>query len=353
MRPSSHPAIGAVALIAIAVIPSAALACATCGCSLSTEAALGYSAEPGWRASLEFDFINQNQYRTGTHSISNADVAAINDAGGSQEVEKQTINRYITLGLNYIPNPDWNLSLFLPYISRSHTTYGEATNPLTTDLISGASVTSLGDIRFIASYQGLLPTHNLGVQLGVILPTGNYGGPNADGTGIVGRHPVAFNSGPNAQNPSPDNLLDTSLQAGAGATDIIIGAYYYQAISQDFDAFINGQFQAAAAHNLNQAGEDYRPGNLATVSFGIRYAADPKIVPQLQVNITRKSTDQGILADTISTGGTVVYLSPGISASITDKVSVFGFVQLPVYSRLDGYQLFPHWTASAGVTYAF
>jgi hypothetical protein len=106
-------------------------------------------------------------------------------------------------------------------------------------------------------------------------------------------------------------------------------------------------------HNLNQAGEDYRPGNLATVSFGIRYAADPKIVPQLQVNITRKSTDQGVLADTISTGGTVVYLSPGISASITDKVSVFGFVQLPVYSRLDGYQLFPHWTASAGVTYAF
>jgi len=353
MKPSSHLATGALALTAVAVIPSAALACATCGCSLSTEAAMGYSAEPGWRASLEFDFINQDQYRTGTHSISNADVAAINDAGGSQEVEKQTINRYITLGLNYIPTPDWNLSLFLPYISRSHTTYGQATNPLTPDLISGASVSSLGDIRFIGSYQGFLPTHNLGAQLGVILPTGNYGGPNADGTGIVGRHPVAFDSGPNAQNPSPDNLLDTSLQAGAGATDIIVGAYYYQAISQDFDAFINGQFQAAVAHNLNQAGEDYRPGNLATVSFGIRYAADPKIVPQLQVNITRKSTDQGVLADTISTGGTVVYLSPGISASITDKVGVYGFVQLPVYSRLDGYQLFPHWTGSAGVTYAF
>ena len=95
--------------------------------------------------------INQNQYRTGTHSISAADVAAINDAGGSQEVEKQTINRYITLGLNYIPTPDWNLSLFLPYISRSHTTYGEATNPLTPDLISGASD---GRIHLISPVSG-------------------------------------------------------------------------------------------------------------------------------------------------------------------------------------------------------
>ena len=352
MRLSVSRAARVLALMVLAASP-AAFACATCGCSLSTEAAMGYSATPGWRVSLEFDFINQDQYRAGTSSVSPSQVAAINDAGGSQEVEKKTINRYLTLGINYIPSADWNLSLFLPYIDRSHTTYGEATNPLTPDQISGASVSSLGDVRFIASYQGILPTHNLGVQLGVILPTGNYGGPNADGTGIVGRNPVAFNAGPNAQNPSPDNLLDTSLQAGAGATDIILGAYYYQAVSQDFDAFINGQFQAAVAHKLDQAGEDYRPGNLATVSFGIRYAADPKIVPQLQFNITRKSTDQGTLADTISTGGTVVYLSPGASASVTDKLSVYAFVQLPVYSRLYGYQLFPHWTASAGMTYSF
>jgi hypothetical protein len=350
---NQRAAVMATALMALSGAPISALACATCGCSLSSEAAMGYSATPGWRASLEFDFINQDQLRSGTGSISSAQVAAINDAGGSQEVEKQTINRYFTLGLNYIPDADWNFNLAIPFIDRGHTTYGEATNPLSPDQISGASVGSLGDMRFIASYQGLLPTHNLGIQLGIVLPTGNYGGPNADGTGIVGRKPVEFNAGPNAQNPSPDNLLDTSLQAGAGATDVIVGAYYYQAISQDFDAFVNGQFQAAVRHNLDSAGEDYRPGNLATVSFGVRYAANPEIVPQLQVNITRKSTDQGTLADTISTGGTVVYLSPGVSASVTEKLQVYGFVQLPLYARLTGYQLFPHWTATAGVTYSF
>jgi hypothetical protein len=344
----------AAALLALATaVPRPALACATCGCSLSTDAAMGYSDVPGWRASLEFDFINQDQLRSGTSSISNAQVAAINDAGGSQEVEKQTINRYITAGLSYQPNGDWNFNLLVPYIDRSHSTYGAAMNPLTPEKVSGASVDSVGDIRFITSFQGLLPTHNLGFQLGVILPTGDYGGANASGTGIVGRNPVAFNSGPNSRIPSPGNLLDTSLQAGAGATDIIVGAYYYQAVSQNFDAFVNGQFQAALWHKLDQPGEDYRPGNLATVSFGLRYEENPTIVPQLQVNITHKSIDQGVLADTISTGGTVVYLSPGVSLSVEHNLTIYGFVQLPLYSQLTGYQLFPHWTATIGASYAF
>lgn len=314
---------------------------------------MGYSDIPGWSVSFEFDFINQDQLRHGTSSISNSQIAAINDAGGTQEVEKQTINRYFTMGLSYRPNGDWNFNLLVPYIDRSHSTYGASTNPLTPDKVSAASVDSLGDIKFVASYQGFLPTHNLGIQLGVIVPSGDYGGPNANGTGIVGRNPVAFSSGPNSRNPSPGNLLDTSLQAGHGATDLIVGAYYYQAISQDFDAFVNGQFQAAMWHRLGQPGEDYRPGNLATVSFGLRYEEDPMIVPQLQVNITHNSTDQGVLADTISTGGTVVYLSPGLTWSVMHNLQVFGFVQVPVYSNLTGYQLFPHWTASVGANYAF
>ncbi|MFZ3323672.1 MAG: hypothetical protein WA190_14970, partial [Usitatibacter sp.] len=132
--------------------PQPAYGCATCGCSLSTDAAMGYSAVPGWRASLQFDFIDQDQLRSGTSSISPAQVAAINDAGGNQEVEKQTLNRYFTAGLSYRPNADWNFNLLVPYIDRGHTTYGAATNPLTPDQISGVNVQSLGDIRFITSY---------------------------------------------------------------------------------------------------------------------------------------------------------------------------------------------------------
>jgi hypothetical protein len=332
---------------------TSALACATCGCSLSTDAAMGYSSAAGWRLSLQYDYIDQSQLRSGTGSISSARVAAINDAGGDQEVERSTINRYTTVSLSYRPNADWGFSLLVPYIDRSHSTYGAAANPLTPDQISAATVSSLGDIKLITSWQGLLPTHNLGFQFGVKLPTGDYGGPNADGTGIGGRNPAAFTTGPSAQVPSPGNLLDTSLQAGSGSTDLIAGAYYYLAVSQNFDAFVNGQYQAAVMRKLDQTGADFRPGNVATVSFGLRYEADPTIMPQVQLNISRKSHDQGALADTADTAGTVAYLSPGVSVSVINNTQVYGFVQIPVYSKLDGYQLFPHWTASLGVSYAF
>lgn len=337
----------------ISVPATSVFACATCGCSLSTDAATGFGSTGGWRLNLEYNYINQDQLRSGTHAVSRSSAAAINDAGGDQEVERDTINRYTTLTLMYAPNADWNLRLALPYIGRSHSTYGSATNPVTPDQLSGASIGTMGDMKLIGSYQGFLPTRNLGVQLGIKLPTGNYGGPNASGTGIVGHHPATFTSGPLAQNPAPDNLLDTSLQAGTGSTDVILGAYYYQPVSQDFDAFASGQFQAAVRHKLDQFAEDFRPGNLTTLTVGLRYEARPDITPQLQLNISRRSRDQGTLADQMNTAGTAAYISPGVTMSVLKNVQVYGFVQVPVYSNLQGYQVFPRWTATVGASYAF
>jgi hypothetical protein len=333
------------------ILPGAVQACATCGCSLSTDAAMGYSANPGWRLNLEYDFIDQDQLRSGTSAISAAQVAAINDAGGNQEVERQTINRYINLGISYTPAADWNISALVPYVDRSHTTYGNATTTeLTAANISSADSKALGDVKLIANYQGLLPTHNLGLQLGIKLPTGRYGGQNVN-TGVpAGRDPVFFSTGPNA---IAGQALDTSLNPGTGSTDLIGGAYYYQAVSQNFDAFVAGQLQAAIAEELNQLGANYRPGNLATASLGLRYEEDPKWVPQLQVNVSHKSADQGALADTTDTAGTLVYVSPGITVRLLNNMYGYGFVQVPVFSKLAGYQLFPHWTASLGVSYAF
>lgn len=342
-----------VSAITLAALPTLAQACAACGCSLSSDAAMGYSSSTGWTVGLQYDYINQSQLRSGTHAVSAAEAAAINDMGGEQEVEKNTTTRYITLGIGYAFSQDWSVRMLLPYVDRSHSTYGDAVNPLAPNMLSEGSVSSIGDAKLIASYQGFLPMHNLGLQVGVKLPTGNYGGPDASGTGVAGRRPGAFTSGPLSLNPSPANLIDSSLQAGTGSTDIILGAYYYQPVSQDFDAFVNGQFQSAVKEELDQAGANFRPGNLATVSFGLRYEATPDIVPQVQVNITHKCHDQGTLADTGNTGGTAVYLSPGLTARVGQRSQVYAFVQLPVYSNLQGYQLFPRWTGTLGVSYAF
>ncbi len=332
-----------IAALFATVAPVASWACATCGCTVNSDAAMGYSTATGWRINFEYTYIDQDQLRTGTNTTGPA--APVNNpsnpALGGGEIEKQTINRYFTLGLSYRPNADWNFNVLIPYVSRDHTTYGQHQEPyaptdIAPDQISGAHVSNLGDVKVIGNYQGLLPTHNFGLQLGVKLPTGQYG------------TAVDFYDGPNVGSP-----LDASLQAGTGSTDIIVGAYYFQAVSQDFDAFADAQFQSAVAHEQDRPGNDFRPGNASTVSVGLRYEASPRWIPQLQLNLSRKSADQGALADTTDTAGTVAYLSPGLTALLVPKLYMYAVLQVPVYSNLSGYQLFPRWTGTVGVSYAF
>jgi hypothetical protein len=326
-------------------------ACATCGCSLSSDAAAGYSADEGWRVDLQYSYIDQSQLRTGTRSISLPAVARINNNGGNQEVEHGTVNQYITAGVTYSPNTDWNVNLQVPYVVRSHGTYGSATtDQLTPGNLSNVSLNDVGDLRLIAGYQGLLPTNNLGVQLGVKLPTGRFGGQNTVTGATVGRNPQFFGTGPNA---AAGQALDASLQPGTGSTDIIIGAFYYQPVSQDFDAFINARFQVSVSQMLDGVNANYRPGNVGYLSFGLRYEHSPIWVPQLQVNISHKSSDQGALADTADTAGTVAYLSPGITVRLDTGIHAYGFLQIPTLSSLQGYQLFPRWTGNAGISFAF
>ncbi len=322
-------AVGCCCAAAIAAAaPQVADACASCGCTLSADAAMGYSSMPGVRVSLEYDYIHQDELRSGTHSI--ATVPA------GEELERETLNRYVTAGISYSPNADWNIALLIPYVIRTHSTYGDFDPTVPLPALSNSRSSSLGDIKLIGSYQGILPTNNLGVQLGVKFPSGHYG------------TAVNFKDGPNAGTP-----LDASLQPGTGSTDLIVGSYYYRAISQDFDFFANAQFQSAIRHHLDQPGEDYRPGNSTTVSVGLRYEGSPVVVPQLQLNLLHKSKDLGALADIQNTAGNVAYISPGITVRVIAPLHAFAFVQVPVYSNLYGDQLFPRYTVSVGLSYAF
>jgi hypothetical protein len=323
-RPSS---VATIAVSLLAMIPRAH-GCASCGCTLSADAAMGYSAQPGWDLSVEYDYIHQDQLRSGTHS------ATVVPAG--YELEHDTLNRYVTTGLSYSPDSQWNFKLLVPYVIRTHSTYGDYDPAQPLPELSSSRSSSIGDIRLVTSYQGFLPTRNLGVQLGVKLPTGQYG------------TAVDFSAGPAAGTP-----LDASLQPGTGSTDIILGGYYYTPVSQDFDFIVNGQFQSALTHRMDQPGNDYRPGNSTTLSVGLRYEHAPAWVPQVQVNFLHKSPDQGALADVQNTAGTVVYLSPGLTAQVSRRLHLFGFVQVPLYSNLYGYQLFPQYTVTAGASYAF
>lgn len=317
-----------ISVACLSMLPLTSWACATCGCTLNADAALGYSVEAGWRLSFEYDYLQQDELRSGTRAIAGVP--------NGDELEHDTLNRYYTVGVDYNPSADWSFGLRIPYVERTHSTYGDYDSSEALPPLSYSRSFSLGDLRLIGAYQGLLPDHNLGLQFGIKLPTGRYG------------TDVKFASGPEAGNP-----LDASLQPGTGSTDIIAGAYYYRALSESFQFFANAQFQSAVSSKQDRPGNDFRPGNSTTLTLGVRYENNPKWIPQLQVNLLHKDVDQGALADITDTAGYVAYLSPGLMAKIHGNLYAFGFAQIPVYSQLVGNQLFPRYTVSVGASYTF
>jgi hypothetical protein len=312
----------ALAVTMVASIPSFALACASCGCSLSTDwESQGLTSGPGWRLDLRYDYINQSQLRNSTGKV---DRGAYLPFPQADEIEQGTTNRYTTVGIDYSPNRDWGVNLQLPYVDRFHQTVA----PGDTDT-SESDTHEFGDVRLTGRYQGFSVAHNIGVTFGLKLPSGEY--------------KQNFNRGVQAGNP-----LDRGLQAGTGSTDLLLGIFRADALNRDWDWFARAQYQRAIAIK-----DDYRPGHSINLSGGLRYLGYQSITPELQLNFVHSGHDRGANGDEFNSGSTLLYLSPGITWSVNKQVKLYGYVQLPVHQNVEGFQLAPRWAATAGVRYAF
>ncbi|MET3131738.1 hypothetical protein AAKU55_002001 [Oxalobacteraceae bacterium GrIS 1.11] len=336
MKSKQHLAVQLLCASAIALVSPAVLACASCGCTLSSDwDNSNFSSTSGVKLDLRYDYLNQDQLRSGTGKISAAAASQQSSNGAPQEVEKFTKNNYLTLGLDYGISPNWGVNLQLPYIERKHSTLGTASDGSTPGDDGGqydSSTANIGDIKVTGRYHGFTPEHKFGILFGVKLPTGSHAQ-----TGIS----------TDAGTPGPA-VIDRGLQPGTGTTDLILGAFYADTLNKDWDYFTQALWQRAF-----DSKDDYRPGNGANLNLGLRYMGFEGFTPQVQLNARHVMRDRGANADTVSTGGTLVYLSPGVSVPVGKQVSLYSFVQLPVYQKVNGVQLAPRYTFSLGARFAF
>jgi len=313
-----------------------AKACASCGCTLSSDwENLNLSGHAGVSLDLRYDDLNQNVLWSGTQKISAVAASALSHNGQTYEVEKFTKNSYTTLGIDYTSGTGLAVNIQVPLIERDHETLGSASDGVVGGAGGGqyrSSTHNLGDIKLVARYQGFASAHNMGILLGVKLPTGSH---ELYGTSL------------DATLPGPV-VIDRGLQPGSGTTDIILGAYYAAAISKDYDLFVQGVYQSAL-----QSRDGYRPGDGINFNLGLRYMGFGAVTPQVQLNARQVRADSGEAADTVSTGGTLVYLSPGVTAHLSDKASLYAYAQIPLYQNVRGIQLTPRATLSLGVRYHF
>ncbi|HEX4509228.1 MAG TPA: TonB-dependent receptor, partial [Burkholderiaceae bacterium] len=114
------------------------------------------------------------------------------------------------------------------------------------------------------------------------------------------------------------------------------------------DWFGNAMLQVPLAHDAA-----FRPGSSVSATAGLRYTGLGSVVPQAQFNARFDGRESGAESDAPNSGSTLVYFSPGLSWATTPRLSVYAFAQVPVYQRVNGLQLEPRWSASAGVHVAF
>jgi len=313
------------AFVLLATASAGSLACSTCGCTLSTDwASQGLTAHAGWSADLRYDYYDQDELRSGTGRVDRDSLTFPNE----EEIQLHTVNRNTTLSLDYGAG-DWGATIQLPWLDRYHTTIDEGETEVST-----SRFTEIGDVRVLGRWLGLSEAQDWGLQLGLKLPTG--------------RTDVDFESGPTA-----GEALDRGLQPGTGSTDLLLGAFRFgsfgaESPSTQVDWFGEAMLQIPVAHD-----PEFRPGNGANVSAGVRWRGLGAVIPEAQLNARFEQRESGNEADVANSGATLVYFSPGVSWAATQRLGLYAFAQVPVYQRVNGLQLEPRWSVSAGVRASF
>ncbi len=308
----------AVAFFSVSLLLSAsATACSSCGCSLSSDwTAQGYSADSGLHLDVRYDYFNQDLMRSGTHKFNRSAMDP------SKEIQQKTVNRNLTVAIDYSPNRDWGVNVQLPYFDRFHTTIAGGDTDITT-----SHTRSIGDVRVVGRYQGFSEDRSSGVQFGLKLPSGEI-------------H-EKFKAG-----PQTGTLIDRGLQPGTGTTDLLIGAYRFGNLSRDWDYF----GQALIQQPLNRK-EDLRPSSGLNANLGVRYTSNINFTPHIQINARIEGREAGTNADIANSGATLIHLSPGATLRLTKQIEVYGFIQLPLYQRVNGFQIEPRNSISFGLHY--
>jgi len=313
---------------AVASVVASSAVDASCGsafCMVNTNWGVqGVWNEPGFRGDLRFEYIDQDQPRTGTQNVAVGEIPRHHD-------EVRTINRNLFATLDYGFSEALGVSVIVPWIDREHEhIHNHEGEPEP----ERWQFSGLGDMRVVARYQFAATTMDpqatrvgfAGVTGGLKLPTGRTTVANGDG-----------------------EVAERTLQPGTGTTDALLGAYYREALGNlNASWFVQANLQLPL-----DTYHEFKPGNQVLIDVGGRWEATDKLGLMLQLNAHYKARDSGAEAEPEDSGSRTLSISPGFTYALTPTVQVYAFVQLPVYQRVNGVQLVADRSYAVGVSAQF
>ncbi len=290
-----------------------ALACDTCGCAFNSDNSNGLTS-PTTVITPTAGTLGKGRGFLGFL----ADYAAydeipavhgnkLTDAG--HDIHDKRHEGFYVLAGGYGLTKNFDLSLSLPYVSCSSVQVEDVDN-----LGRGEHASAVGDLKLAGKYRFWSRGVSAALLFGVKVPTGKD----------------------SAKDKSGDKF-GPELQPGSGSWDYNAGA----AVSRGF-----GEHAAlASAVQYTYRGEgaqEERLGGVFRHDLGISYAIKPlgqhpNVSFLLEVETQWLGKDRSRKNDKVlDSGGTAVFIGPGLSATLNQSVSAFVEVPIPVYQNPGG-----------------
>lgn len=309
-------------LVGVLLAPSAFASCGSAFCTVNSNwTSQSAATESGSVLDLRYEYVYQNQPRTGTDNIAIGQIPHHHD-------EVSTVNRNLLMTYSHTFDASWGVSVTAPVVDRDHL---HIHNHHGAQIPERWDFTELGDVRVVGRYQSPdigdpLQPRAAGVTFGLKLPTGRTNLANTAGS-----------------------VAERTLQPGTGTTDAIIGAYYHHKLPQsEASWFTQVQYQ----HALNSH-DGFKPGDQFGADLGYRHGISDRLGALVQLNFLVKRRDSGAQAEPEDSGGRYLSLSPGLSYAVSNNVQVYGFLQKPIYQDVNGVQLTANKAVVVGVSGRF
>lgn len=283
------------------------------------------------RLDVSLHYVNQDQPRLGRRK------AAVGELSNGEHDEISTVNRIWNLRADYDSSSRWGLGIELPVVDRSH---DHIAHEPSGDEARHWSFSGVGDLRlelrWLAVERETPASPGLTFSAAGKFPTGRTGARDSEG-----------------------NPAEITLQPGSGSYDFIGGVSYAQSPLRV--RMLDGSRApwavfSSLTYRVNGPGSrGYRIGDELQANLGSSYPLWSRLDLLTQANLKARGMDDrgGTDEDVSFTGGTFLYISPGLRWHLSPGLSVYAYAQLPVYQRVNQEQITAESPLLVGATYRF
>jgi hypothetical protein len=322
-----------VATTALGLGLAAARVHATCGstaCFLTTLTQDGSLPRSAFRLDLSYRFVDQSRKRSGTSTTDEVLTPGVDFAAGELELdhhrEIKTAFHMVEADLGYGLTGRLSLLASVPLISikhHEHVVIEEGRERFS----DGDGTIGFGDLQLGARYAFLASPRDLLLTTAAVkLATGAYRRLDTEG-----------------------QITEPTLQPGTGSTDVIGGFVYSHQVQAPWtEVFLSASYRHNGTSDL-----DYKLGDETQAAAGITRRLGGRWTGNVQLNLRHAQRDRFLQEDVPSTGTTLVNLTPGLRFQASPTLSVYIFVPVPLYQRVNEAQLTPRISVVAGFSRQF